>query len=274
MFALGQLYVLWSRVTDPTLFHAVGLPPADLLDDVAKAWAGAGLDVNVCFRAAVDVTGERSYTDAPTGVDPCVSVRSRLKQVRQEEARVKLQLFTLTEILNPQPRAADVVHALLAWVDAADRASQEHREAPPFEREDGSPIFPEGEEWWLTEISKRRMPDSSKDLANDDIAAGNLTDNPSEAGLSSNESGIDQKRLLWHGRRSASYPSCPQALVRLQNESLAQICNARGQEGVHHASKRSKSRIRDAQQCDDRTTTAFDQEDSRAWRSANKSSGT
>ena len=170
------------------------------------------LDVNARFRAAVDVTGEWSYTDAPTGVDPCVSVRSRLKQVRQEEARVKLQLFALTEILNPQPRAADVVHALLAWVDVADRASQEHREAPPFEREDGSPIFPEGEEWWLTEISKRRMPDSSKDLANDDIAAGNLTDNPSEAGLSSNGSGIDHDDSSGAGE---GLPLIPRARKRL-----------------------------------------------------------
>ena len=35
--ALGQLYVLWSRVADPKLFNAVGLPPADLLDEVATA---------------------------------------------------------------------------------------------------------------------------------------------------------------------------------------------------------------------------------------------
>ena len=53
MFALGQLYVLWSRVTDPKLFHAVGLPPADLLDEVALAWSEAGLDVDACFAKAV-----------------------------------------------------------------------------------------------------------------------------------------------------------------------------------------------------------------------------
>ena len=32
VFALGQLYVLWSRVTNPKLFKAVGIPPEDLLD--------------------------------------------------------------------------------------------------------------------------------------------------------------------------------------------------------------------------------------------------
>ena len=117
MFALGQIYVLWSRVTDPTLFHAVGLPPTDLLDDVADAWAAAGLDVNACFNEAVKVTSEWTYTAAPSGVNPRANVRGRLKQVRQEEARVKLQLFTVAQILNPQPRAADVARALLSWID-------------------------------------------------------------------------------------------------------------------------------------------------------------
>ena len=51
------------------------------------------------------------------------------------------------------------------------------------------------------------MPDSSKDLANDDIAAGNLTDNPSEAGLSSNDSGAD------HNDSSGADEGLPLALV-------------------------------------------------------------
>jgi hypothetical protein len=37
VFAHGQIYVLISRVTDPENFHAIGLPPADLLDAVAEA---------------------------------------------------------------------------------------------------------------------------------------------------------------------------------------------------------------------------------------------
>ena len=37
VFALGQVYVLWSRVTNPKLFKAVWIPPADLLDEVAAA---------------------------------------------------------------------------------------------------------------------------------------------------------------------------------------------------------------------------------------------
>ena len=49
MFALGQLYVLWSRVADPNLFRGSCFPPADLMDDVAGAWAAAGLDEHACF---------------------------------------------------------------------------------------------------------------------------------------------------------------------------------------------------------------------------------
>ena len=37
VFALGQVYVLWGRVTDPKLFRAIGLPPDELLDDVVTA---------------------------------------------------------------------------------------------------------------------------------------------------------------------------------------------------------------------------------------------
>ena len=185
MFALGQLYVLWSRVTDPTLFHAVGLPPADLLDDVAAAWNEAGLDVGDCVAKAAKVTGEWEYTAAAVGVDHCRNVRARLKPVYQEERRVKLRLFTVQEILNPQPKAADVVHALLEWIDAADAASQSNREKPLFVRPDGNPIFPADEEWWLTELEKRKTHEAHIDLASDNIAGDNLTDNPSDAGLSS-----------------------------------------------------------------------------------------
>eukprot|EP00973_Karenia_brevis_P047135 6541838-Karenia_brevis.AAC.1 len=35
VFAYGQLYVLVSRVADPANFELIGLPPADLLEEVA-----------------------------------------------------------------------------------------------------------------------------------------------------------------------------------------------------------------------------------------------
>lgn len=41
-FAQGHVYVLVSRVTDPGNFALVGLPPYDLLDDLAKALAREG----------------------------------------------------------------------------------------------------------------------------------------------------------------------------------------------------------------------------------------
>ena len=73
VFAAGQVYVLWSRVTNPLHFHLVGLPPMDMLDEVAKAWQDAGMDVNKCLRRAVEVTGDWLYTDAanPKGQQIC-----------------------------------------------------------------------------------------------------------------------------------------------------------------------------------------------------------
>ena len=45
IFAQGQVYVLVSRVTDPQNFHLLGLPPIDMLEEVAAAWRAEGLDV-------------------------------------------------------------------------------------------------------------------------------------------------------------------------------------------------------------------------------------
>ena len=43
VFAHGQVYVQVSRVVDPDRYAAVGLPPEDLLDEVAAAWAAQRL---------------------------------------------------------------------------------------------------------------------------------------------------------------------------------------------------------------------------------------
>ena len=56
VFAHGQIYVLVSRVTDPDLFRAVGLPPQDLLEEVARALVAAGHDVDNVFSRAASVT--------------------------------------------------------------------------------------------------------------------------------------------------------------------------------------------------------------------------
>ena len=49
VFAHGKIYALMSRVTDPENLRAVGIPPKDLLEAVARAWAAAGPDVDECF---------------------------------------------------------------------------------------------------------------------------------------------------------------------------------------------------------------------------------
>ena len=45
VFAMGQVYVLASRCTDPQNFLLVGVPPKDLLVDLAAALIARGIDV-------------------------------------------------------------------------------------------------------------------------------------------------------------------------------------------------------------------------------------
>ena len=113
VFAQGQVYVLASRCTDPANFHLVGIPPADLLDDVKAAWAKAGLDVDECMRKAVSVTNEWTY-DKEAGLRPR----------HQSERTVPMKHRTLADILDPQPKASVVYKRLLAWIDRLDLASQ------------------------------------------------------------------------------------------------------------------------------------------------------
>ena len=153
------------------------------MDEVAAAWSAAGHDVNACFDAAAKVSGQWLYKHAPAGSDPCRNVRSRLSQVREEGARVKLQLCTVQEILNPQPDAAAVVHALLSWIDEADKASQRGESKPPFCRPDGAPIFPPDDTWWLTSFEKRCTQEPGADLAGDDVPDEDLTLDPADAGV-------------------------------------------------------------------------------------------
>lgn len=58
VFALGQVYVLASRCTDPRNFILHGLPPKDLLEDIADAINRAGRDAEQFFRKCVNVTKE------------------------------------------------------------------------------------------------------------------------------------------------------------------------------------------------------------------------
>ena len=114
VFAQGQVYVLVSRVTDPQFFalarppaffvaalcacspgppnvntHQVGIPPADLLDDVVSALREAGRDLDVCLQQAISVTGE--WLLAP-GTAP---VRERLSPKRVAEHLIPVRLRSL-----------------------------------------------------------------------------------------------------------------------------------------------------------------------------------
>ena len=50
VFALGQVYVLISRVTDPRNFYLLGIPPKDLLEDVAASLILRGISVDEFFE--------------------------------------------------------------------------------------------------------------------------------------------------------------------------------------------------------------------------------
>ena len=172
VFAAGQVYVLWSRVTNPLHFHLVGLPPKDMLDEVAKAWQDAGMDVDKCFRRAMDVTGDWMYTDAVKGEDATKNVMSRLTAKYDHQRRVPLRLKTLKDILDPQPTTAKVLHQLLAWTDQEDYSSQGH----PLSGNGGSAnptaaadLFNKAPtKWWMTEFERRKPADAPSESENED----------------------------------------------------------------------------------------------------------
>jgi hypothetical protein len=94
IFAHGQLYVLWSRVTTPDHMHAVGVPPLDLLEDVGRAWHAKGFNVHDCFEKAAAVTGEWEYHRHRAPGDPCKRVAERL-QPKHEDLVVRTMLCSI-----------------------------------------------------------------------------------------------------------------------------------------------------------------------------------
>ena len=125
VFALGHVYVLASRVTDPDHFQGVGLPPVDLLDELAEARAKAGLDVDSCFALAVKVIDEWEYTKSRSSNNACHNVRNRLRPKFVEERHVKLVLSSLPEMLMPQREAAVVLHGVLEWMSHVDASARD-----------------------------------------------------------------------------------------------------------------------------------------------------
>ena len=119
------------------------------------AWAAAGLDAIECLRNAVSVTKDWVYDP-----DPALAYHQRVKPRRKSEKLVSVKWRKLIEILNPQPRAQEVIHKLLDWIERVDKTSQTGAPRPAFETVDHQPIFPEDEEdkWWLTDVQNRKEP--------------------------------------------------------------------------------------------------------------------
>ena len=158
VFALGQIYVLASRVTDPANLSFVGLPPKDLLADVAQAWTAAGLDANACFDAAAAVTDEWEWERLADNDRSLEDPGQHLQPQYKQERRVPLQLKTLHEVLNPQPTTAHVLHGLLDWIKLCDDAARKGDPPPEAANANGGALFPSGD-WWLTELEKRKPMD-------------------------------------------------------------------------------------------------------------------
>ena len=152
---------LRSRVTDPANFSLVGLPPFDILEDLAAALRAAGLDVDQVFENAVKASGEFIY-------DPCRSggLKQRFAQKYQKDRMVPITWKSLEATLNPMPLAFSVIKRVLDWIDRCDEASKQGLPAPPFRAADG-PIFPDEESedalWWCTDIKRKQKADEKGD---------------------------------------------------------------------------------------------------------------
>ena len=146
----GEFYSLLRHCSDPAKLRLVGVPPSDMIDSVAAAWAAAGLDVHECFRRAVSVTNDWTY-DPEHGLQPN-PLSTRTTPIKNR---------TFAEILNPQPKTTAVVNRLLDWIDRVDAAARAGAPRPPFQTLEGEAIFPDQEEkWWLTEL--QRKPDDAQ----------------------------------------------------------------------------------------------------------------
>ena len=105
--------MLISRATDPVNVVLIGVPPRDLVEDVARGVYAAGLDVDEFFRRACSVTNEWEYKPENLGHV------NRIQQRRftEKEKSVPLTWRTLAECLDPQPRARVVIKGLLEYID-------------------------------------------------------------------------------------------------------------------------------------------------------------
>ena len=82
VFAMGQVYVLISRVTDPRNMLLIGLPPKDMLEDIAQALVQNGHDPDEVFERACNVTQEWEYDRSATLLRHRCSATSARKRSR------------------------------------------------------------------------------------------------------------------------------------------------------------------------------------------------
>ena len=99
VFALGQVYVMISRVTDPKNFMLLGIPPKDLVEDVAQELIREGIDVDAFFEDACKISGEWQYDRTKA------RLIDRIQPKFSQERTIPLKWRTLAECLNPQPDA-------------------------------------------------------------------------------------------------------------------------------------------------------------------------
>ena len=172
VFAQGQVYVLFSRVTDPRNLCLIGIPPMDLVDDVYEAVRASGHDAEEWMSRSVKVTGEWTLVPGP-------SPRQRLvaKFVAPHLSPVRLR--SLAETLDPQPEARAVYAEVLAWIDRVDEAAARGAPRPPFLRTNGEDIFPEGQ-WWLTVHQRKALESAEQAQADEDGPPSEVSEEPSD----------------------------------------------------------------------------------------------
>ena len=126
-----------------------------MLEDVARAWRAAGLDVAACLQRATTVTNEFIYTHGDGG-----NLCDRLSPRVISDRTLPVRLRDLSEVLNPQPEAIRVFRMLLTWIESTDLASKRGGERPEFKTLEGEPVFPgEDNKWWLTDVQQRKQPE-------------------------------------------------------------------------------------------------------------------
>jgi len=108
-----------------------------------------------CFKRATTVTNEFVCTHGSGG-----DIRDRFAPRLMSDRTLPVRHRVLSEVINPQPDAIQVIRKLLTWIGAVDSASQRGGARPEFKTTEGEPILPgEDKKWWLTDVQQRKKPE-------------------------------------------------------------------------------------------------------------------